>query len=179
MFTIELAVKGDVPRILELSNLAAEQGAANFATSPEPLEEWELAWEETRRLHPWLVARSGAVIGFARSSPHRSRGAYAWSAEMAVYIDPEHRGHGVGTALYGALIPLLRAQGYMTLLAGITDGHTASERLHARMGFVRCGTFHRIGYKLDRWLHVGYWEMHLQPPDHVPGRLRPVEEVWR
>src|SRR5262249_28495969 len=159
---IDLAQECDVPRVLELSNWAAEHTPANFATKPESLERWIESWRRTSRFHPWLVARSEqSVLGFAKSSPHRKREAYDWSAEVSVYIDPNFHGKGIGTALYGTLIPILRAQGYVTLLAGITDGHEPSERLHTKAGFVRCGTFHRIGWKFGRWHDVGYWELHL------------------
>src|SRR5688572_18208476 len=115
---IELAELEDLPRIVELSNRAAAETTANFALAPEPVEEWIATWRKTREFHPWLVARTGGnVVGFARSGPHRPRGAYAWIAEMSVYIDPAHHGRGIGGALYGVLIPLLRAQGYVTLLA--------------------------------------------------------------
>jgi phosphinothricin acetyltransferase len=146
--------------------------------TPEPVEDWVESWRRTARFHPWLIARSGAsIVGFAKAAPHRSREAYRWSAEVSAYIDPKFHRRGVGSALYGVLIPLLRAQGYVTLLAGITGGHEASERLHAKVGFVRCGTFHRIGWKLDRWQDVGYWELHLTDPGTVPGPIRPVAEV--
>ncbi len=182
---IELATAGDLPRIVELANRAAETGTANFATAPEPLADWRAAWQATHATHPWLVARvGGGVIGFAKASPHRSRGAYLWTAELSIYIDDAWHGRGVGGALYEVLIPMLRAQGYVTLLAGITAGHGASERLHQRAGFVRCGTFHRAGWKFDRWHDVGYWELHLQPvptpPAAIqpPGAIRPVADVW-
>lgn len=176
---IELAGPADLPRIVELSNGAAEHTPANFATEPESLEDWTQVWRQTSPLHPWLVARTASrATGFAKSSPHRSRGAYRWMAEVSVYVDPEHHGQGVGTALYRSLIQALRSQGYVTLLAGITDGHEPSERLHTKFGFIRCGTFHRAGWKFGRWYDVGYWELHIQPPDHAPGPLRPVAEVW-
>lgn len=176
---IELAREADLPRILELSNWAAEHTAANFATQPEPLAQWVEAWRETAAAHPWLVARGegGEVAGFAKSSPHRSRAAYNWSVELSVYIDPQWHGRGLGRALYDVLIPLLRAQGYMTALAGIVGGHEASERLHAKAGFVRCATFHCMGWKFDRWHDVGYWELQLQPLGEAPRPIRPVAEV--
>ena len=114
----------------------------------------------------------------ARPSPHRSRGAYRWIAEVSVYIDEAWQGRRVGSSLYRVLIPLLREQGYVTLLAGITSGHAASERLHQGAGFVRCGTFHRAGWKMGAWHDVGYWELHLQPPSIAPSPIRPVRDVW-
>jgi phosphinothricin acetyltransferase len=172
---IELATEADLPRIVEISNWAAARTTGNLATQPEPLEQWLESWRRTSRLHPWLVARAaGAVAGFAKSGPHRTRQAYDWAAEVAVYIDPACHGRGVGTALYTELFSRLRAQGYVTLLAGITSGNEASEHLHGKLGFTRCATFHRIGWKQDRWHDVGYWELHLQPEGYVPT---PIQEV--
>jgi phosphinothricin acetyltransferase len=179
VITIELALAGDIARIAELANRAAESGSANFATEPEPVDDWQHAWESTRATHPWLVARSaGQVLGFAKASPHRARGAYQWTAEMTVYIDEVWHGRRIGSSLYAVLIPLLDAQGYALLLAGITAGHLASERLHATAGFTRCGTFHRAGWKLGAWHDVGYWELVLQPNDGAPAPIRGVDETW-
>lgn len=171
---IELATEADVPRILEISNWAAAHTTANFSLQPEPLEPWLALWRGTHAMHPWLVARDGdAIVGFAKSGPHRARAAYDWCAELSVYIDPAWHGRGVGHLLYRALIPRLRAQGYVTLLAGITGGHVASERLHQKHGFVRCATFHRIGFKLGAWHDVTYWELHLAG-EEPPGPVTPV-----
>lgn len=175
---ISRATTSDVPKILELSNWAAEKLAANFATEPESLAHWTEAFEQTNATHPWLVVKQGVeLLGFAKASPHRSRGAYAWIAEVSVYVRPGLQGQRLGTRLYERLIPLMRAQGYVTLLAGIAAPNPASERLHASFGFTRCGTFHRAGWKFGRWHDVGYWELHLQS-DGAPSPLRSVDAVW-
>jgi putative acetyltransferase len=176
---VSLASEEDVPSMLALANWAAAATSANFATEPEPLAMWMEGFRATRASHPWLVAREGGrVVGFAQGSPHRSRGAYRFSAEVTVYIDPEHHGRGLARALYRVLIPMLRAQGYVTLLAGITLGNPASERLHESFGFRRCGTYHRIGWKAGRWHDVGYWELHLQAERLPPAELRSTEQVF-
>ena len=177
---IARATLADVPRVLELANWAALHTVANLATAPEELASWTKAWEETQSLYPWLVARRGdALLGFAKAAPHRTRGAYAWTAEVSVYIQPDLHGQRLGTRLYAALIPLMRTQGFMTLLAGITSPNPASERLHGAAGFKRCGTFHRAGWKNGRWHDVGYWDMQLQDEHTAPQPLRPVDAVWR
>jgi phosphinothricin acetyltransferase len=175
---IELADASALPRIVDVMNWAAANTIANFATEPEPLEMWVDAWQRTRHHHPWFVARSGPeVVGFAKSGPHKARQAYAWFAEVTVYIDPAFHGKRIGTSLYEVLLPTLEAQGYTALLAGIAGGHTASERLHQRFGFARCGTFARAGWKFQRWHDVGYWQKSLRDEHHVPGPVRPVAEV--
>jgi phosphinothricin acetyltransferase len=169
----------DLPACLAISNASAASGAANFATEPERLADWVAAWRAHETTHPWLVVRTDReILGFAKAAPHRTRGAYAWSADLSVYLDPAARGAGIGAALYAELLPRLRRQGFATLIAGITSGHTASERLHAGFGFVRCGTFHRIGWKNGHWHDVGYWELALAQAT-PPAPLRSVAEGER
>lgn len=176
---IELASERDVEAMLAIANWAAEHSFANFATEPEPVAMWQDSYLATRSTHPWLCARDGeSVVGFAKGSPHRSRGAYCYAAEVSVYIDPQYHGRGLGRALYRVLLPMLRAQGYVTLLACITLPNPASERLHAAFGFRPCGTYQRIGWKGGRWHDVGYFALHLQGEKLVPAELRSTESVW-
>jgi phosphinothricin acetyltransferase len=181
MVTIELARLEDVARITEIANRAAEVGTANFATQAESVADWQASYRTSCDQYPWLVARdrSGAVVGFAKAGVHKARGAYRWTAEMTVYLDDDWQGKKLGSALYERLIPVLDAQGFMTLLAGITTGHAASERLHARFGFTRCATFHRAGWKLGGWHDVSYWERQLRSDPGEPPALRPVRDVWK
>jgi phosphinothricin acetyltransferase len=180
---IRIAQAADIPAILAISNWAAANTPANFAVEPETIEHWQQSFDETRHKFPWLVAESvdspRSVIGFAKASPHKSRCAYAWSAEISVYVHPDHHGNGIGTALYNRLIPLLKEQGFVTLIAGITLPNSASEKLHAAFGFKLVGTFFKVGWKFDRWHDVGYYELLLRDGASAPPTIRPVREVWK
>jgi phosphinothricin acetyltransferase len=176
---IDLAGRADVPHALRFANWAAEHTPANFALGPEPLDAWLAEFDHRHAMYPWLVARTDdGVVGFAKASPYRARGAYAWTAEVTIYVDEAAQGKGVGKALYGVLIPLLRAQRYVTLLAGITTPHEPSERLHASFGFTRCATFHRVGWKFGRWHDVSFWELPLQAEGTAAEVIRTVQHVW-
>lgn len=179
---IRLATAADVPAILRLSNEAAATGVANFAIEPEPLAEWERTFAATHERFPWYVAEdgaTGAVVGFAKASPWKGRCAYAYAAEVTVYVDPAAHRRGVGRALYDALFATLRAQGYRRLLAGITQPNEASVRLHEAMGMRPCALLERIGWKSGRWHDVGYWQADLGPedPDAPPQAIRPVRDA--
>ena len=171
--------RDDVAAIVDISNWAALNTPANFATEPEPLESWLSKFDQTRGMYPWLVAvdDDDRVLGFAKSSPHRSRCAYAWSAEVSVYVHPDHHGKKIGTELYARLIPILKDQGYITLIAGITTPNAASERLHAAFGFRRIGAFERVGWKFSRWHDVSYWQVMLNDAATAPAPIRPVGAV--
>jgi phosphinothricin acetyltransferase len=158
--------------MLAIANESAATGYANFATEPETLESWLLAFDRDHERYPWLVTDGG----FAKAGPHKPRGAYAWSADVSVYVTRPRQ--GIGRALYSVMIPLMQRQGFRTLMAGIALPNAGSVGLHEAFGFKHCGTFSRIGFKQGAWRDVGYWELHLRETDAAPGPLKSVREVW-
>jgi len=176
---IRLASAADLPAILEISNWAALNTPANFAVEPESLADWQRSWSETRERFPWLVAVEAGdrVVGFAKASSWKGRCAYHWTAETTVYVHPDHHGRGLGRALYARLIELLAAQGYRTLLGGITVPNEASVRLHESFGFRKVALLERVGWKFGQWHDVGYWELVLGEPSEAPKAIRPVSEL--
>ena len=177
---VRLAAERDIPAVLAISNWAALHTSANFAIEPEPLMDWLAAWRQTQARYPWFIAEAqpdGRIVGFAKASPHRGRCAYAYTAEVSVYVHADAHGRGVGTALYQRLIPTLQAQGYITLLAGITSPNPASERLHAAFAFQPVGVFERVGWKFNRWHDVGYWELILSDAASPQARILSVHEA--
>lgn len=85
---------------------------------------------------PWLLAEEdGAVLGYAYAGRFAARRGYDWDAEVTVYLSAAaHRRHAA-TALYTALLALLRRQGYVNCFALITHPNPASAAFHERMGF--------------------------------------------
>jgi phosphinothricin acetyltransferase len=155
----------------------------HFGLEPEPLENTRAAWEKGRGAHPWIVAEgdAGEFLGFARASRWSERRAYDWTALSAIYLNESARGRGVGRVLYGALFECLAAQGFVTVIAGITLPNEASVRLHESMGMVRVGVFERVGYKFGRWWPVGYWQRSLRDvgEGQDPGEVKAAPEVVR
>lgn len=82
---------------------------------------------------------------------------------------------GIGWALYGELLPLLRELGYCQAFAGITLPNDASVGLHQALGFTPVGVFRNVGYKLGAWRDVGWWQLELSaaPPAGDPLPFRP------
>ena len=123
----------------------------------------------TSATHPWLVAEgNGEVIGYAYATPHRSRAAYRWATDVAVYVAASDRGRGYGRALYEALLDRLRRQRFRMACAGITLPNDASVALHEALGFARVGVYRRIGWKAGTWRDVGWWQLELAPPGEGP-----------
>jgi L-amino acid N-acyltransferase YncA len=111
---------------------------------------------------PWLVAeQNGRVLGYAYATKWRVRHAYRFSVESSVYLAPQSARQGLGTALYTALLALLREKGYHLAIGGIALPNEASVALHEKMGFRKVAHFGEVGFKFGRWIDVGYWERKL------------------
>lgn len=128
--------------------------------------------------YPWLIGEiDGAVAGYVYANQHRERPAYRWAVDVAVYIGADYRRRGLGRALYHSLFSLLRQQGYFKAIAGVTLPNASSVGLHEAVGFKPAAVFPGIGYKLGRWLDVGWWQLDLQAPVDKPSEPRPFCEI--
>jgi L-amino acid N-acyltransferase YncA len=130
--------------------------------------------EQTTRTHPWLVAeQEGAPVGYAYATRAQPRAAYAWAAEVSVYLSADAAGRGIGGALLDRLLTLLVNAGFVTALAGTTLPNDASIRLFESRGFELVGVFTKTGYKLGKWHDVGWWQLVLSedpgPPRALPS----------
>ena len=65
----------------------------------------------------------------------------------------------MGTALYARLLAELRERGFHAVLGGIALPNESSVALHEKFGFRKVAHFEQTGFKFDRWIDVGYWEL--------------------
>lgn len=149
----------DAAAIVAIYNEAVATTTASFDTEPRTLEEQRRRLREHGPTHPFRVADAGGeIVGWASLSPWSERRGYARTAESSVYIRVDRRGQGLGRRLLGDLLATARSTGLHTVLARISDGNPASDRLHESCGFVRVGTMRQVGYKFDRWIDVHLYQ---------------------
>lgn len=151
----------DGPAVAAIYDPLVEFSIATFETEPPGGREMSRRIAATLPRHPWLVAEKGSLIGYAYATPHRTRPAYRWAVDVSVYVDPTHRGTGMGRGLYESLIEILVLQGFRTAHAGISLPNPASVALHEAMGFIPVGVYPRVGWKLGEWRDVGWWRRDL------------------
>jgi phosphinothricin acetyltransferase len=110
--------------------------------------------------YPWFVWEdNGEVLGYAYAHKWHDRAAYRFSAEDTVYLRHDVLGKGIGRRLLGRIIADLRKTDIHVLMSVITIPNERSVALHESFGFKKAAEFSEIGYKLNRWLDVGYWEL--------------------
>ena len=131
----------------------------SFETKPPTSAEMAGRIAEYGESHGWLVAeRERLVLGYAYGSPHRRRAAYATSCDVAVYVAHDQARRGVGRALYETLLSGLATRGFHAAFAGIALPNPASIALHEAMGFTPVGIYREVGWKMDGWRDVGWWQ---------------------
>ena len=157
--TVRPAGGDDAAAVQAILDREIREGVAHFSTVPPTVGEVAVSIAETGR-HPFRVGVvDGAVVGFARTTPWKPREAYAWSAEVGVYVAPGYHRTGVGRALVGEVLAAATGAGLRTFLAGIALPNPASVALFEGFGFAAAGVFPSIGFKHGRWWDVGYWSL--------------------
>jgi phosphinothricin acetyltransferase len=148
----------DANQIAAIYDPLVEMTAISFEEDPPGPEEMQRRIEARSPHHPWLVIEeAGQILGYAYAAPYRERPAYRWSVETTVYLHPDHRGRGLGRALYTSLLEMTRHRGFAGAFAGITLPNPASEALHRQVGFRSIGVLPRAGFKLGEWHDVAIW----------------------
>ena len=160
---VRSADEQDAARIVPIYNHYIAETCITFET--EPVTEEDMA-QRIRATHdsalPWLVAEEdGKLCGYAYASRWKGRCAYRFAVEATIYLDPESTGRGVGIELYSALIEAIAAASMRSIIGGIALPNDASIRLHERLGFKKVGHFEKVGFKHERWIDVGYWQLQI------------------
>ena len=151
------ATTTDVPAMLAIYRPFVTESAVSFELEAPSVEEFGRRVADAQSRWAWLVAEGhGGVAGYAYAGQYKSRAAYRWSVETAVYVHEDQRRDGVGRALYERLFEALAARGHCTAYAGITVPNEASASLHRALGFTEIGVFRRAGWKFGRWHDVSW-----------------------
>ena len=115
----------------------------------------------------------GVVAGYAYATRHRERAAYQWCVESSVYVHDDFQQKGVAGALYTALFEILKYQGCRNVYAGITLPNDKSVVFHKKFGFTWFADYENVGYKLDQWNTVSWWQLQLN--DYSENPVAPVK----
>jgi len=177
--TIRLAEQGDVQGILEIYTPFILNTSVTFEEIvPDDISFWKRIQEIMDEL-PFLVCEiDGKIAGYAYASAYRSRASYRWSKEVSVYVHPDFHRRKVAHALYTSLHEMVRFQGIANLLAIITMPNESSVAFHEFFGYRKCAEFSKVGYKLNAWQNVGWFELFIQDENVAPKeRILRLNEI--
>lgn len=152
--------------------------AITFEIEVPSVEEFTQRIENTLERFPWLVCEiDGEVVGYAYASKHGERAAYQWSVDLSIYVNSRYHRRHIATALYTALLEVLRMQGYYNAFAATTVPNPNSEAFHSGFGFETVGVFDNVGYKLGEWRSVKWFKLMLCEYQKEPALPVPIGDV--
>jgi L-amino acid N-acyltransferase YncA len=157
---VRAATEADAPALADIYNYYVAQAVITFEEDPISAADMVQRMAEARAASlPWLIAEElDRVVGYACATKWRERSAYRFSAEITAYLTPGERRRGIGSKLYAELFPLLQTRGIHAVMAGIALPNEASIALHEKFGMRKVAHFREVGFKLGRWVDVGYWQ---------------------
>jgi phosphinothricin acetyltransferase len=176
---IRLADEGDAAAIASIYRHYVEDSRISFEeVAPDSAEIARRIRSDPPGFHPWFVAEEdGRLLGYAASSPFRTRPAYRWTVETGIYLAEGAQGRGIGRELLSTLLGVLGRQGYVAAIGAIALPNDASIALHEKLGFFHTGTYRGVGFKMGEWLDVGLWEKQLAERSAHPAEPLPFDRV--
>jgi L-amino acid N-acyltransferase YncA len=128
--------------------------------------------------YPYLVAEEdGRIVGYAYASRAFERAAYAWCADLSIYLDKNYRSHGLGRTLYELLFEISKLQGINLVFGVVTGTNAPSVAFHKALGFKVVGNFPHNGYKNHTWLNVFWLAKELLPARDNPAPVKSIMEL--
>ena len=159
--TVRAVTPADAGAVAAIYNHYVLHTVVTFEEEPVTADEMSRRIDEVRAASlPWFVAeRAGAIAGYAYASRWRARSGYRFSSEVTVYLAPEQGRRGIGSVLYAELLSVLRGSGLHAAIGGIALPNDSSVALHEKFGFKKVAHFEQTGFKFNRWIDVGYWQL--------------------
>jgi phosphinothricin acetyltransferase len=153
----------DAKAICGIYNYYVKNTVITFEEIPVSIGEMEGRIKAVAPKYPWIVwEEEGETLGYAYIHRWRERASYRYSAEDSIYLKNGAEGRGIGKKLLASLLEGTLKAGVHALMAGITLPNERSVALHEQFGFKKAAEFCETGYKMDRWLNVGYWQLILE-----------------
>jgi L-amino acid N-acyltransferase YncA len=157
---IRRATAGDAERIAAIYNWYILNTIITFETDVVSPQEMTKRIQEKLIHHDWLVGEvSREIMGYAYYGSFRPRAAYHHTVESTIYLSQESMGKGFGRALYGKLLESVKDHGFREVIGVIALPNPQSIALHQALGFTEVGVLKKVGYKFERYIDVGLWQL--------------------
>jgi len=157
---IRPAEEKDAGQLCDIYNHYIRNTVTTFDLEEKDERDFEAELAQLIGKFPYQVAVQGEkILGYAFACEWKKRRAYEKTVETSIYMDPSFTSKGIGYPLYLNLIGQLKKRKLHAIIAGISLPNVTSVRLHEKIGFHKVAHFREVGYKFDKWVDVGYWEL--------------------
>lgn len=150
----------DAKAIVDIYNYYIKNTVVTFEEDELSIKEMEERIIEKTKHNPWIVyEEEGRVLGYAYLSNWNPRISFRYTSEISIYFDINNLGKGRGTKLFKELIDLAQNYNIHTIVSAITMPNDVSVKLHEKVGFIQVAEFKEVGFKQNRWLDLGHFQL--------------------
>lgn len=146
MITIRDARPEDLPAIVAIYNSTITSRMVTADTEPvsvESREDWFKSHSPEKR-PLWVAVDGEKVAAWVSFKSFYGRPAYDQTAEIAIYLDPDYRGQGIGRQLLDYAIKLSPNLKIKTLLGFVFAHNSPSLGLFGKAGFTIWGHLPKV-----------------------------------
>ncbi|MEC0249203.1 GNAT family N-acetyltransferase [Paenibacillus chitinolyticus] len=148
-----------LPEVLAIYNYYVANTTISFHTetlTPDEMRSQVLSGD--KRYKTYVIADGNTTLGYTLLTRYKNKQAYDTTAEITIYLTPEHVGKKIGKESVAFLETKARESGFHSLVATICTENERSIRLFERLGYEKCAHFKEIGRKFDRWLDIASYQ---------------------
>lgn len=149
----------DAPQLLEVYRHYVLNTTFTTEEILPTVEEMENRVRRVTQNFPWIAfEEDGRIVGYCYADIFRTRTAWHRTAELSIYVHPQHTEEHIGHRLYERLFQLLAENEEIhSVIACITLPNERSVRLHESFGLIKKAHLPEVGFKFGCWMDVGLW----------------------
>lgn len=150
----------DAKQLVDIYNYYVVNSIVTFDEIPFSENDFKDRINTISSKYPFIVfEEDDYILGYAYANMFRQKPAYNHTVETTIYLKNDVQGKAIGTKLYSELLNELKEQKYHAIIGGLTLPNEASVKLHEKLGFKQVAHFKEVGFKFNKWLDVGFWEL--------------------
>ncbi|MGE5391620.1 MAG: N-acetyltransferase family protein [Deltaproteobacteria bacterium] len=151
--------EGHLPAVLEIYRHYVLNTSSTFHTVVPTADEMRtMVYFDHPVYRTFVMLSDDEICGYVILDQHKKREAYDGTAEVSVYLRPDHVGQGIGTAAIQYIEEYAIDQGLHALVATISGENGRSIKAFERNGYVKCAHYREVGKKFERYIDVVAYE---------------------
>jgi L-amino acid N-acyltransferase YncA len=147
--------EADLEWIRDIYNYYIENSTTTYYTEKISVKELkEFVPVLHKKYKSYKIMVDDELCGFCYISQYKKRQAYDRTAELSLYLKPEHTGRGIGKVVLEHLEKVAAYNGISVLIGIISGDNQNSISLFGKNGYEKCAHYKQIGEKFNKILDV-------------------------
>ena len=136
----------DLPAVLDIYNHYIATTTATFDPRPIAMETLKNRVPLDHDLYKaYIIHHMGDMAGFCFLNQFKNHKAYNRTAELGLYLKPEHTRKGLGTKAVKYLEDVAAEMGLKVIVASISGENQGSIEFFRNLGWEQCAHFRKVG----------------------------------